>query len=76
MFPDIWLMRLTGHRLTIIEAKRCDQTVGPRGGIIVPRLQRNSFAAGSRSGYHWGRTIRTGGESGHFLDTNRVHDRG
>ena len=79
MTPDIWLMRSAlAYRLTDTSRGRTSRsnTVGRRATMIVfPRLQRNS-QPGCGAGYDRGRTIRTGGESRHVLDTNRVHDRG
>ena len=52
MIPDIWLMRSAlAYRLTDTSRGKTSRsnTVGPRASMIVfPRLQRNSFAAGSR----------------------------
>ena len=52
MIPDIWLMRFAlAYRLTDTSKGKTSRsnTVGPRASMIVfLRLQRNSFAAGSR----------------------------
>ena len=59
MIPDIWLMRSAlAYRLTDTSKGKTSRsnTVGPRASMIVfLRLQRNSFAAGSRCWLRRGR---------------------